>query len=822
MPQYKKVFDIGTYTGNGGQYRVGIPTLRGVGPSGKQVANSLRFRSTDSTSLSRTPGSTGNRKTWTWSGWVKRGAIGSGQNWNTLFSAGSYTGSSTHCSFYASGGKVDIISFYQYTAGYQIFYETTAVYKDTSLWYHVVIAVDTTQATAANRVLIYVNGVQVTSFQTSTAPTQNLDTYMNLSGTAGYIGSTDRTSTDNLNGYLSEVNFIDGQQLSPSSFGEFNSDNIWVPKTYSSTYGTNGYNLKFAGAAGTDSSGNGNNWTPTGFNVTTANTTYDIMTDSPTDYLSGSMTTANNAGNYATWSPLSGDIYTVSGSALSVSGGNLDLIANQNLQWSSNRSNWKIPTSGKWYFEYTLGGAGGGGASYPVQVGVMLASSSIGTPNPFSGQSYAYMYASYDGKFYNNNTTSITGSTWASGDIIGVALDIDNGAIYFSKNGTWQNSGSPTSGASKTGAIFTTSIVGVSFTPCASTAASNSPLSMNCGQRAFAYTPPTGYVGLNTYNYPRPADSSLWFYGDTPDLMWIKNRTTTGLHTITDTVRGMGLNQVTSAAAADTSYPGVTEMNKFGMSIINDSTSILNGSTNSHVYWGWKAGGATVTNTSGTITSQVSANPSAGFSIVSYTLNNSTFTVGHGLSSAPNFILVKNRDTTNNWDVYHSSIGAGYRLVINDTSAQYASTQVWNNTSPTSSVFSGNSAWWSSPSTSRMIAYCWTAISGYSAFGSYTANASTDGPFIYCGFRPRWLLIKRADAIQEWVILDTTRSTYNYTNATLYPNYNNAESASGNYVDINANGFKIRDSGGGVNYGSGGTYIYAAFAEIPFKYARAR
>jgi hypothetical protein len=820
MPQYKKVFDIGTYTGNGGQYRVGIPTLRGVGPSGKQVAGATRFRLGVPNYLTRTPGSTTSQTTSTWSFWVKKSALATDQQ---FFTAATSNHSSNPTISYIGFNSSDQLVYYSINNNVMTWNKSTnLVFRDTSVWTHFIVVTDTTNATSSNRIKIYVNGSEVTSWSNDSQPSQNATGFFNSSSATHVIGREAVRNRYPLDGYMSEAYFVDGQALTPSSFGEYNSDGIWVPKAYSGTYGTNGFYLPMNSSSNyaTDQSGNGNNFTPSGFNTTTANTTYDIMTDSPTDYLSGSMTTANNAGNYATWSPLSGDNYVVSGSAASISNGNLDFIANQNVQWASNRSNWIIPTSGKWYFEATLGGSGAGSGTFPVMVGVMLATSAIGTPNPLSGQSYAYMYSSFDGKFYNNNTYSITGSTWASGDVIGIALDIDNGAIYFSKNGTWQNSGSPTSGASKTGAIFTTSIAGTRFTPCASHAATSSPLSLNGGQRAFTYTPPSGYTALNTYNYPRPTDSSLWFYGDTPDLMWIKNRSTTGLHTITDTVRGMGLNLVTSSTAAETSYPGVTEMNKFGMSIINDSTSILNGSTNSHVYWGWKAGGATVTNTSGSITSQVSANPSTGFSIVNFT-SAAPCTVGHGLGIVPNFIIMKSRDNGSGWSTYHSSIGSTGALNLQATTATSTSIDWWRNTPPTSSVFTIGAniitGW-------KWIAYCWTAIPGYSDFGSYTGNGSTDGPFVYLGFRPRWLLIKRTDTTTYyWWMWDTSRNTYNPTNSVLNPNVTDAEAtATPTYdYDFLSNGFKLRSSSASFN-GSGGTYVYAAFAEIPFKYARAR
>ena len=309
--------------------------------------------------------------------------------------------------------------------------------------------------------------------------------------------------------------------------------------------------------------------------------------------------------------------------------------------------------------------------------------------------------------------------------------------------------------------------------------------------------------------------------------MWIKNRSTTGLHTITDTVRGMGLNYITSSSTAETSYPAVSEMNKFGMSIINDGTSIVNGSGNSMVYWAWKAGSNTsstsVTNTDGTITSQVSANRQAGFSIVSYTGTGANATVGHRLGAAPSMIIFKNRGSNLNSIVYTSMTGAGNVLFLDGTNASTVNTTAFNNTSPTSSVFSVGAYNNTNQSAINLIAYCWTAIPGYSAFGSYTGNGSTDGPFVYTGFRPRWMVYKRTDTAAQWYMNDTMRDTYNPASLDLALNSTSAEPATGGgyYIDYLSNGFKLRNLGGAAN-ASGGTYIWAAFAEIPFKYARAR
>jgi hypothetical protein len=186
-------------------------------------------------------------------------------------------------------------------------------------------------------------------------------------------------------------------------------------------------------------------------------------------------------------------------------------------------------------------------------------------------------------------------------------------------------------------------------------------------------------------------------------------------------------------------------------------------------------------------------------------------------------MLVKGRDASNNWDVYHSSVGAGYRLVLNDGGNPSASSLVWNNTAPTSTVFSGDSSWWNNPSTNKLIAYCWTAIPGYSAFGLYTGNGASDGTFVYTGFRPKYVLVKATNmAGTRWELFDTARSLINPGNERLSPSESAPEVTTGyNTPDFLSNGFKLRGAAGYTN-DSGTTYIYAAFAESPFKYALAR
>jgi len=241
----------------------------------------------------------------------------------------------------------------------------------------------------------------------------------------------------------------------------------------------------------------------------------------------------------------------------------------------------------------------------------------------------------------------------------------------------------------------------------------------------------------------------------------------------------------------------------------------VNGVDN-YIGWQWKANGAGVSNTNGSITSTVSANTTAGFSVVTYTAPSSgSATVGHGLGVAPSLVIMKTRAYVLDWYVYHQSLGGTQYLILDGTAAAATSSVVWNNTNPTSTVFSLGAGL---ATTGNMVAYCWAAVAGYSAFGSYTGNGSTDGTFVYLGFRPRFIMFKRTDATSNWLIIDSSRGPYNPDQNRLFPNLSAAEDTSENY-DLLSNGFKLRDASGLAN---NGTIIYAAFAENPFNSSRAR
>jgi len=310
-----------------------------------------------------------------------------------------------------------------------------------------------------------------------------------------------------------------------------------------------------------------------------------------------------------------------------------------------------------------------------------------------------------------------------------------------------------------------------------------------------------------------------------PDFVWIKGRSGATDHALYDSVRGVQKRLESNTTDAEvTSDNGVTAFNSNGFSVGSLAQVNTNGAT--YVAWCWKANGSAVTNTSGSITSQVSAGTSQGFSVVTYTGNGTTGTVGHGLGVAPSMIVLKRRDGGSGfrWPIYHRSIGAGAYLYLESTDAQSSvnAALTWGNNSttvaPTSSVFTiGSAGSWNS-NTGTYVAYCFSEVAGFSKFGSYTGNGSTDGPFVFCGFRPRFILTKGSSTTGSWWLYDTARSTYNEMTDLLRPDLSNADVTQG-FCDALSNGFKIRNSG---NNTSGQTYIFMAFAEHPFKNSLAR
>jgi len=302
-----------------------------------------------------------------------------------------------------------------------------------------------------------------------------------------------------------------------------------------------------------------------------------------------------------------------------------------------------------------------------------------------------------------------------------------------------------------------------------------------------------------------------------PDLVWIKNRSGANSHGLVTSLVNTRYALDTSATSAevDFSTSGVTSLNSDGFTVV--SHPVFNNNGDNYISWCWDANGAGVSNTAGTISSTVSANTTSGFSIVSYTGNGTSgATVGHGLGAVPAFTIVKNRSLGGrNWQGFHQSLGNTKSHLLNSTEVPRTNAVFWNNTSPTSTLITlGNDAD-VNESGQSFVAYCFAEVKGFSKFGSYTGNGSTDGTFVYTGFKPAWLLIKETSAGDaQWYLYDNKTAPFNLVNANLFPNLTNGTNSGNNQVDFYSNGFKMRSSNGDTNE-SGGTYIYAAFAENP-------
>jgi hypothetical protein len=306
-----------------------------------------------------------------------------------------------------------------------------------------------------------------------------------------------------------------------------------------------------------------------------------------------------------------------------------------------------------------------------------------------------------------------------------------------------------------------------------------------------------------------------------PDFVWNKTRSNADDHRLVDIVRGGGTDLSSSILysnltnAQDNSSGYITQTSSgFNLGV---AATPLNMSGRTYVAWQWKAGGTAVSNTAGSITSSVSANTTAGFSVVTYTGNSTNnATVGHGLGVVPSMIILKNRSGAYDWPCYHISLGSGKYIYLNQGATAATDANMWK-TTPTSTVFTLGTYTENNGSANNYVAYCFAAVAGYSAFGSFSGNGTTDNTFIYTGFKPRFVLIKRTDGASNWFLLDSSRSSYNVSNALLRPNLADAE-VTATSMDFVSNGIKLRDAG----FGSGETYIYACFAENPFKYANAR
>jgi hypothetical protein len=482
------------------------------------------------------------------------------------------------------------------------------------------------------------------------------------------------------------------------------------------------------------------------------------------------------------------------------------------------RSTMAFPTTAKIYFEVINASATSDPSTIQCGIGIANRSANLaGGLNGVTGIWGILWAASRRYLSANGSSSAVIIGELAINSTMQVAVDLANGYAWVGVNNTWYDASNGTTGNPSTGANATfTGLSGdlFGFADVYSMAAD-----ANFGQRPFTYTAPTGFVALNTYNLPTSTivkgntvmDATIYTgTGATlsvtnagafkPDLVWIKSRAQARSHRLQDSVRGVGnrlASDLTNAETVDAS--SLTSFDTGGFSLGTN----INYNTSAETYVGW----------------QWLKSASAGFDIVTFTGNGGGQTFTHNLGVPPGLMICKSLNNAQDWYVYHSSIGGTGALSLNTTAATATSVSYWSNVTPGSSTFSvgGNFS-----SGYTYVNYLFAPIAGFSAFGSYTGNGSADGTFVYTGFRPKFVMIKRTNTTGSWIIWDSVRGAYNLNNADLYPDLSIAEYASPtDAIDILSNGFKLRGTGVGSN-GSGDTMIYAAWAENPFKNALAR
>lgn len=787
-----------------------------------EITNSLRFDGTDDYVIRYFPTGTSCEYKWTYSVWVKRTKFASNQ---TLLSC------------YPGAGYASVIDFSSTdTLGIQttdnssltLNQYSTAVYRDPAAWYHVVIAYDTQHGTQNLRLRIWVNNQLVVNPTLASSPRSMIGLTSNYNT---QIGSY--TGAYLFNGYMANACFVAGASKTPSDFAYTDPNGQWrsLSKVQLQSVVNSGGDLSWFlpfddGAStvtlGNDAGANARNWTLT--NMVRDGSVNDCWSyDTPTN----NFTTANplDRVNNATFSA---GLLTASFSAINY-GHAFCTVA--------------IPSDTYW--EVTAGSTN------------YLTAGVADTSNP-SSFNWSGCWALYqaDGKVYNNGA-ALTGvlATFTTNDVLGFA--VKNNKLYIHKNGTWLNSGNPTAETGFVASGLPSTLF--AYIGNGGGAAGTTSGSINFGQRPvasgawdsaaggyFRYTPPTGFKALCTKNLPIPSgaaanpDKHFGIILDTgntgvahavtginfqPGFLWRKARNLGSTnHVLIDSVRGVNKYLVSNLTDAEyTDSTVVTSFDANGFTLGTNAAMNQTGTT--YANWLLKDGGAAVANNDGSISSQVSANVAAGFSIVTYTGTGANATVGHGLGAAPKMVIFKTRTgVAREWVVYHSSIGASDYLLLSSTAAKGTDSTVFNG-APTSSIFNVGVSPNVNGSAIQQVAYCFAEVPGFSKIGSYTGNGSADGPFVYCGFRPKWLLFKSTGIGTRWIVLDATRDLNNQINNTLAPNFNAAEYVDASWkLDFTANGFKVRSYLSGDtewNY-PGSTYIFMAFAEAPFKYANAR
>ena len=816
---------------------------------GAVIERSLRFRSNHS--LTRSPSSTTNSTKQTLSFWFKVSKLHNATNQGVLFAGGS-DGSYAYVQLWNN------TFYFGNSAG--PYWNGNFVVRDFNSWYHGVVVIDTTQSTADDRQKFYLNGVQQAKGNAgSNNPNQN-DNYEFLTNSSWtfYIGK--RAANDmNFMGYMAEINFVQGQALDASYFGYTESQTgIWRPKRYEGTYGDNGFHLDFndnssVASLGIDKSPNGNDWSVNGVELDLG-THDDSMIDTPTN-------------NFPTLNPSNRS------SGPTLDWGNLYFFYNYKPASKTCRTTFRLPKSGKYYWEWENNEASSNPGRWQAGLmNVVNEDSQNGTNYDITGYndadivSYSYGGSIWFGTTHTSGSWDGTTRSWFRPQRCAWAVDCDTGNVWLGRVADdattqwWASDGSATGNPSKllnpTGQIDKDKthehLPFISWHDGGAANSTGFAIDVNFGQHAFKGTVPDGFKTLSSANIPpdptlntivRPQRhfDTLLYTGNgasspraitglefAPDFVWLKSRDATYHHQLHDIIRGTsgGVLYSNNTQVEDDTY-SLASFDSNGFSISKDNNQQgQNNNGDDYVAWCWKAGGAAVSNSDGTITSSISVNQEAGFSIVSYTGNGTAgATVGHGLGKKPAWILLIRRDSADNRYIYHQFMNQGsnpeqYYSELNFHAGATDSNKIHNDTAPTTSVFSLSNDNASNGNTYPYIAYCWTEIPGYSKFGEYRANGvDTNGPYIHLGFRPAWVMIKSMSlSNSDWTIFDNKRNPENKVNIHLAANQNHAD-GSDNYeiVDFLSDGFKVTGlSGSAINYNTSYPHLlYMAFAEQP-------
>lgn len=766
----------------------------------------------------------GNSRKFTISFWLKRSRL---QTHTMLMSAagGNHPGGADIHQFGLDSDNRLFAFAYENSNSQKYYVRTKRRLNDVSNWYHIVYNYDSTQSTSSNRIRHYINGELMTDLENASYPGQNQTNYIN-NGYPAIIGHESRRFRYPLHGYFSEFIFLDGQYLDASNFGEYHTlTNQWVPKEYSGSYSGTSFYFDFAngGDLGNDVSGLNNDWSASSLG------SQDKVTDTCTNNFCIMAHTDKNSG-------------------ITVREGGLDPYTGSGFDQIRGTMSMK---SGKWYWEVYADSLS------DSFIGVIGVESKM-HPNNQGGETPndAVIRQNNGDVRRNGSTYSYGGGSYSNGNVLGFALDMDNKKFYFAVNGTYQNSGNPVNGTGTVVSSFTTAVCpGVSLydgrsctynfgqegTFNGQVSAGNNSDQNDIGN--FKYAPPSGFLALCSKNLPNTSIKQgdkhfdiLYYTGNgstrtisglefTPDFLWIKNRSNAFSSAILDSVRGAfkRLRSDSSNVEDGNDSDSISGFISGGFTTGDDDAVNQNGAD--IVAWCWKGGGSAVTNNEGSRTSQVSANPSAGISIGTFTAQSSgSHTYGHGLGVAPQVVITKSRTINSNWYVYTKVVGQNGWILLDDSGAATTGNSAAFGATPTSTVFTYGQGL---VNQGDIVFYAFSEVEGFSKIGLFEGDGNSsfpNSPFVHTRFTPKFVIIKSIDHGEHWNIpIFQNSQRYNGEVQFVSSNLSNSERNldQNPAIDYYSNGFKIRTSDGNLNRSSS-TFLYIAFAEKPFKYSNAR